>query len=268
MQAVTVNGVTLHYRTDGPPEGPAVVLLNSLGTDLRLWERVMPPLTARLRVVRHDQRGHGLSACPAGPYTIDLLAGDVAALLDHLGIARAAVVGLSVGGMIAQALAAARPDRVAALVLCNTGHRIGPPTLWDERIAAIRQGGIEVAADAILARWFAEAFCKARPDELAVWRAMLSRTPLEGYLATCAAIRDADLGAVAPTIAVPTLCVAGSQDQATPPALVSELAALIPGARYVEIDGAGHLPCVDKADVLAGHIVDFLKEHWDVFGAV
>ena len=144
--------------------------------------------------------------------------------------------------MIAQALASARPDLVRGLVLMDTAHKIGTPEMWGERIAAIRAGGIASIADAILARWFSPDFHAHRAAELAGWRNMLTRTPVEGYLGCCAAIRDADLTAAARALSVPTLCMVGDMDGSTPPDLVAELAGLVPDAQLVTIAGAGHLP--------------------------
>jgi len=258
MECTTANGIVLHTLRDGPTEATTLVFANSIGTDARVWDRVIGRLGGRFHTLRYDKRGHGLSETPAGPYTIDDHVADVAGLFDALGIGRAVVVGLSVGGMIAQGLAAARPALVAGLVLCDTARRIGPPEMWDQRIAAIRAGGIAALAEPILERWFSARFRESRPEELAGWRAMLTRTPVEGYLGTCAAIRDADLTTAARGIAVPTLCLVGSEDGATPPALVRELAGLIPGARCHEIAGAGHLPCVEAPDEVAGLIEGFV----------
>ena len=211
-----------------------------------------------MRIIRYDKRGHGLSAFPGGPFSIDDLASDLAGLLDHLGVRDAVIVGLSVGGMIAQALAAARPDLVRGLVLCDTAHKIGPPDIWETRIQAISQGGIAAISEAVLERWFSADFRASRPDDLALWRAMLTRTPVEGYLATCMAIRDADLTEATAGLQLPVTCVVGSEDGATPPALVKSTAELI-GADFVEIEGAGHLPCVETPKTLAEIIDDFLE---------
>lgn len=265
MQATLAAGHALHVRDEGAGAGnsdgrPALVFTNSLGTDLRVWDPLLPELPWAGRRLRFDQRGHGLSDCPPGPYTIAGLADDLEALLAERGVARIVLVGLSVGGMIAQAFAARRPERVAALVLCDTGHRIGSAEMWQQRIEALRSGGIESLAAPILERWFSAAFRERRPAELAIWRNMLLRTPLEGYVSTCAAIRDADLTEGAARLAMPTLCLAGSEDGATPPALVRELAALLPAARFAEIPGAGHLPSVEAPAAMGRLITDFLKE--------
>ncbi len=264
MRATLAPGHALHFRDDEPGDGaegaPTLVFTNSLGTDFRVWDPLLGHLPAGCRLLRHDQRGHGLSDCPPGPYRIEALADDLAALLDEQAVERAVLVGLSVGGMVAQAYAARDPGRVAALVLCDTAHRIGSAEMWQQRIDALGAGGIEALAPAILERWFSAHFREQRPAELAVWRNMLLRTPLEGYVATCAAIRDADLTEAAGSLSMPALCLVGSEDGATPPALVRELAGLLPNARFAEIPDAGHLPSVEAPTLMGRLITDFLKE--------
>ena len=261
-RAITIgDGPTLHVRESGRADGPALVLVNSLGSDYRIWDGVLPYLERRFRVVRHDKRGHGLSDTPPGPYTIEGLAQDLAGLLEGLGIGRAVVAGISIGGMIAQSLAAARPELVKALVLLDTGHKIGTAESWEERMAAIRRGGLEAVADAVLERWLPEPYRRALPAELRVWRNMLTRTPVEGYLGCCAAIRDADLTATARAIDRPTICLVGELDLATPPALTEALAGLINGARSVTLPGSGHLPCIDQPQTVARLMLDYLEDH-------
>jgi 3-oxoadipate enol-lactonase len=260
MQALTIDDTLVHYAVTGPEDAPALVCSNSLGTDLRVWDPLMPHLQGRFRVVRYDTRGHGLSGVSDVPYTVAGLARDLVSLLDALEVRDAIVCGLSVGGMIAQSLAAARPDLARALVLCDTAHRIGPPQMWDERIAAIEAGGIEALAEPIMERWLSPGFRRERQAESAAWRNMLVRTPVAGYLGVCAAIRDADLTASTAALDLPTLCLCGSEDGATPPALVRELAALVPGARYAEIAGAGHLPCVERPAQGGAEINAFMAE--------
>ena len=220
MQAARIGSTVLHYSDSAAPGGGAagttLVFANSLGTDLRVWDPLLPHLPQGLRIVRYDKRGHGLSDCPPGPYGIDDLVGELAGLLDHLAVRRAVVIGLSVGGMIAQGLAAARPDIVQAAVFCCTGHVIGTAEMWGQRIEALREVGIEGMADNVMERWFSPAFRSGRPEDLAAWRNMLTRTPEAGYVATCAALRDADLTAGTAALKIPVLCVAGSNDGATP----------------------------------------------------
>ncbi|MGO4389361.1 3-oxoadipate enol-lactonase [Microvirga sp. 2YAF29] len=260
MAFVRANGIVLHYQVLGQPYAPALVFINSLGSDLRIWQEIVPAFTDRYRVVLYDERGHGLSDAPPAPYTMDEHTDDLFALLDHLKIESAALVGLSVGGMIAQRAAVWAPQRVRALVLCCTAAKIGTPQSWAERIDAVEQGGVESVVEAVLQRWFTPAFRESRADECAGWRNMLAHTPAHGYAGTCAAIRDADLTADAGRIAVPTLCVAGDQDGSTPADVVQGTANLIPGARFALIEGAGHIPCVEQPTILSGLIANHLRE--------
>jgi len=262
MQFSRINGIVLHYSDTGPrPDTPALVFSNSLGTDYRTWDRLADLLANRFRIVRYDKRGHGLSQATPAPYRIDDHVSDLAGLLDHLALDRIILCGLSVGGLIAQGLAARQPERLRALILCDTAAKIGTGEMWAARIAAIEQGGIEAIADGIMERWLSAGFRSGWPAETAGWRNMLVRTPAAGYLGTCAALRDADLGAEATRIAVPTLCIVGSEDGATPPDLVRATADMIPAARFEVIDGAGHLPCIEQPGTMAGLITSFLEEH-------
>ena len=259
MQFTQVNGVTLHYQLIGAPEGkPAMVFINSLGTDFRIWRDVLVRLAGDVAVVTYDKRGHGFSDVGEAPYSMDDHIGDLEALMDMLKLQNAVICGLSVGGLIAQGLYQRRPDLVRALILCDTGHKIGTTELWNTRIEAIEKGGIESIADPILERWFSGKFRTEEPEALAGYRNMLCRTPAEGYTGTAAAIRDTDYTEQARLIGVPTLCVVGEEDGATPPDLVGELARLIPGARYQPIPGAGHLPCIEQPVVLTDAIRAFL----------
>ncbi len=261
MAFIRANGIVLHHQVIGKPGAPALVFSNSLGSDFRIWQEVAPAFADRFRVVLYDKRGHGLSDAPPAPYTMDDHTDDLLALLDRLGIGNAALVGLSVGGMIAQRAAVRAPDRVTALVLCCTAAKIGTPQLWAERISAVeRSGGIGPIAENVLERWFTPDFREKRRDDLAGWRNMLVRIPAHGYAGTCAAIRNADLTADAGRIAAPTLCVAGDQDGSTPPDVVRSTASLVPGARFELIDGCGHIPCVEKPAVLGRLIHNHLRE--------
>lgn len=258
MQAADIGGRRLHYALSGPQDGPALVLVNSLGTDFRLWDAFQPQLAPGWRILRWDFAGHGLSEPMDGPCTIARHADDLAALMDAAGIDRAVVFGVSVGGQIGQQIAATRPGRVRALIAADTAAKIGDAASWAARIAAVRETGMPGMADAILERWFSVAWRAAHPAELALWRMMLSRQSAEGYIATCEALRDADLTAQSATIACPTLVIAGLEDGSTPPDLVRGLARLIPGARLAEIPGAGHLPMADAPDAVAAAVNPFL----------
>ncbi len=248
----------LHYRVDGDPDGAPVVFANSLGTDLRLWDPLLPHLPAGLKIIRYDKRGHGLSSVPDGPYAMGALVRDTEQLLDHLGVRDCVFVGLSIGGMIAQGLAVKRLDLVRGMVLSNTAAKIGTPAMWDERIAAARKGGIEALADATMERWFSRAF-RATP-ELTLWRNMLTRQPLEGFLGCSAAISGTDFYTPTSGLRLPTLGIAGSEDGSTPPDLVRETVELIPGSAFKLIRRAGHLPCVERPDEYAALLTAFLTQ--------
>lgn len=251
-----VNGVALHYRIDGPDDGAPVVFSNSLGTDFRIWDDVVTALPD-CRVLRYDKRGHGLSDDPDDGWSMPELVGDIAALMDHVGMAEACVVGLSVGGLIAQGLAAERPDLVRIMMLCDTAARIGNDDMWNARIAAVKEGGIAALADGILERWFAKGFFAHK--DFPMWRNMLVRTTDQGYARVCAAIRDTDLLESTARLRLPTLAVVGSEDGATPPDLVRETADLIRGSVFRIFRGAGHLPCVEKPAEFAEALRGFLK---------
>jgi 3-oxoadipate enol-lactonase len=258
MKILDLGEVQINYSDEGDPKGPAVVFANSLGTDLRLWDQIMPLLPAGLRIIRFDKRGHGLSSAPNAPYSMGALIGDVEKLLDHLGVRDCVFVGLSIGGLIAQGLAVKRLDLVRAMVVSNSAAKVGTREIWAERIAAVDNGGIETFADATMERWFSKSFLK-RP-ELISWRNMLTRTPPEGYKGCCAAIAGTDFLAPTATLTLPSLFIAGSEDGATPPDLVRETSELVKGARFHLIRGAGHLPCVESPEEYAKVLTYFLIE--------
>lgn len=260
MAFTRVNGVVLHHDVRGKVDGPVVVFSNSLGTDFRIWDEVVATLTDRYRVVLYDKRGHGLSEATPAPYRMDDHVSDLAALLEHLDVKQAAVVGLSVGGMIAQGLAAKRPDLVKLLVLCDTAHKIGTAEMWNARIDAVNNGGIGPMSDAIMERWFTPEYRVPENAAFVGYTAMLNRTTGDGYAGTCAALRDADFTESTRALTIPVLCIVGDQDGSTPPDLVRSTADLINGSRFEIIAGAGHIPCVEKPAETAALISNFLNE--------
>jgi 3-oxoadipate enol-lactonase len=210
-------------------------------------------------VVLHDKSGHGLSSNRLGPSTIDAYAGDLEELLTTLKLSQVYICGISVGGLIAQSLYHKRPDLVRCMILSNTALKIGTAETWGTRIAAIQAGGIASISDAILVRWFAPEFRSGKPTEYALYMNMLERTAQAGYLACCEAIRDADFTTQAPKISVPVLSIAGEHDGSTPPALVQDMAAHIPNAKYELISGAAHLPCIECPGLYAKLISNFIE---------
>ena len=238
--------VRLHYRIDGPRGAPWLVLSNSLGTDLDMWAPQMPTLEQRYRVLRYDKRGHGQSGVTPGPYTAAQLGRDVMGLLDALAVPSAHFCGLSLGGVTGMWLGVNAPERVGKLVLCNTAAKIGTPELWNARIAAVRQGGMGAIVDAVLGRWFTPQFAAQSAAGIAAVRESILRTPAEGYIGCCAAVRDMDLREAIAAIRAPTLVIAGAQDLATPAADGRLVAEQIPGARFVELPAA-HLSNIESA---------------------
>jgi 3-oxoadipate enol-lactonase len=256
------NHQVLHFRDEYPHQARTLVFVNALGTDLRIWDHVVAGYAGAFRILRYDLRGQGLSDAPPAPYSIDDHVADLAALLDAHEVAGAIVVGLSVGGMIAQALAAKRPDLVRLLVLCDTAPKIGTPEMWSARIEAVRANGLASIVDAVLERWLSAEFRQAHAVDLAGYRNMLTRNPAEGYIGTCATLRDTNLTSVASRVTQPTLCLVGEADGATPPALVRSLSELIPNAAFETIPNAGHLPCIEQPGLLSSRIESFVGRNW------
>lgn len=252
MQFIVIDGRSLHCAFR-PGTGQPVVFANSLGTDLRIWEGVAALLPPDRPLLMLDKRGHGLSS--SGPVSIAALAQDVAAAMDHFGLKGAVGCGVSAGGLIMQSLAVQRPDLLSAAVLCCTGMKIGDAATWNPRIGAARSTGIAPMRDAVMERWFSPGFRASRKAELEGYGNMLIRTDAESYARVCEAIRDCDLTADAPGITQPVVCIAGSGDLATPPALVQALAAALPFARYSEIPDCGHLPCIEAPQTVAEAIL-------------
>ncbi|MEY4508853.1 MAG: hypothetical protein RLZZ450_975 [Pseudomonadota bacterium] len=246
MSMLSLPWGSLHYRVDGKPDAPWVVLCHALGTDHTLWDAQQRALAADYRVLRYDLRGHGESDAPDAPYTLRVLAGDLLALLDALYIERAHVSGISIGGMVAMALAAISPTRVNRLVLANTAARIASAEVWSERIQAVRKDGLEPLVEPALSRWFSESFRAREPAIVDAYGQTLLRTDALGYAGCCAALRDGDLTLLLHSIRAPSLVIAGAFDPVTTPTHGRALAAGIAGASYVELE-ASHLSNVEAS---------------------
>lgn len=256
MPFANINNITLHYREEGTSDGAPIVFANSLGTDLRLWDKIVPNLPAGLRIIRYDMRGHGQSDCPDAPYSMGTLVKDAEGLLDHLGVKNALFVGLSIGGMVAQGLAIKRLDLIRAMVLSNTAAKIGQPSMWQDRIEAVRAGGVPALSEAQLDRWFPKSFHQT--EEFAFWRDMLNGTDSQGYMGCAAAIAGTDFYTPTSGLRLPAIAIAGSDDKSTPPDLVRETIDLIPGSAFHLIRRAGHLPCVDQPEAYLKILTDFI----------
>jgi 3-oxoadipate enol-lactonase len=259
MAFANINGTVLHHEfLTEDDDAPVVVFINSLGTDFRIWLPLIDELTANWSILLYDKRGHGLSDRGKTPYTIEEHADDLIGLCRHVGIKKAVFVGLSVGGLIVQALYARKPELVRKIVLSNTAHKIGTAEMWATRIAAVEKDGIEALADGVLERWFTPDFRARRKTDLAGYRNMLVRQDAIGYAATCGAIRDADFTETVSGIKVPVLCIGGDKDGATPPDLIKTTASMIPGARVEIIDSCGHIPCIEQPEELAELLTNFV----------
>jgi 3-oxoadipate enol-lactonase len=257
MPIATLPDVRLNYRIDGDAALPPLLLSNSLGTSLEMWEPQIPALAAHYRVVRYDSRGHGDSEVTPGPYSIEQLARDAVGLLDALSIPRAHVCGLSMGGMVGMWIGINAPERVDRLVLANTAAKIGTPEMWNARIDAVRKGGMASIAPAVLARWFSSPLVENPPPMIARMRETFERTSPDGYTACCAAVRDMDQRHALGRIRARTLVIAGTEDLATPPADGRFAAEHIPNAHYAELPAA-HLSNVQAAAAFTETLVTFL----------
>ncbi len=258
MDMIDLGYLRLRVLQEGPTDGPAVVFANSLGTDLRLWDDVVASLPPGLRLIRYDMRGHGGSDVPRDPYTMGALIRDTERLLDVLAVRDCVFVGLSIGGMVAQGLAAKRLDLIRAMVLSNTAPKIGTRQMWEDRIAALRAGGLPAMSGGIMQRWFSQEFREG--PELPFWQAMVEATPEDGYAGCCAAIAGTDFYTTTAALRLPAMVIAGDKDGATPPDLVRELADLIPGAKFELMRGVGHLPCAERPAAYATLLTGFLND--------
>ena len=254
------HNIKLFYQIEGEGRGIPLVFINSLGCDLSIWDDVVKPWLSEYRIVRYDTRGHGHSQAPAGPYTLADHTNDLAGLLDILGISKALLVGISVGGLIAMDYALSRPAAVTALVLCDTAPRIGSRQIWRDRIRSVREQGLEKMAKTIIERWFTTNFSHSHLDLYQNAFKMLQCNSQDGYIATCAALRDANLSGLIQSITVPVMAVCGAEDHVVTPTQTREWAARFPRARVEVIPGAAHLPCIEQPAALAQVIQAFLKE--------
>jgi 3-oxoadipate enol-lactonase len=243
---VSVNGVRIAYRFDGPPGGRVVLMSNSLMSSFDMWDWTVPALADRYRVLRYDTRGHGRSATPPGPYSIAALGDEAAGLLDALGIEAAHFVGLSMGGMVGQQLGARYPGKVLSLSLCDTASEMPPREMWEERLAIAASQGIPALAEGTLKRWFTEPFVRRAPGDIEKVRRMILGTGVEGYMACAGAIRDMAQTTMLLAITAPTLVLTGRQDPATTVAHATVLHRVIAGSRLVIIEDAAHLSNIEQ----------------------
>lgn len=258
MPAIEANGIKINYQIDGTESAPVLMLSNSLGTNLRMWDKQVPALSKRFRVVRYDTRGHGKTDAPSGPYTFTMLGQDALALMDALKLTKVRFCGLSMGGMIGMWLARNAPSRIDQLVLSNTAAKFGATDVWNQRIATVRASGMKTITDAVIERWFTKEFREKSPKEIDPIVEMLHTTKPEGYAGNCAAIRDVDQRWTIAGIKAPTLVIGGKLDPATPFEAAELIAKHIPGAKLVGLDAA-HLSNIEQPEAFTKALDGFLK---------
>jgi len=258
MPILEANGIQINYQIDGADSAPVLMLSNSLGTNLHMWDKQVPALAKRFRVVRYDTRGHGKTSAPSFPYTVSMLGQDAIALMDALKLSKLRFCGLSMGGMIGMWLARHVPARIEQLVLCNTAAKFGVPEVWNQRVATVRASGMKAITDAVIERWFTKEFRGKSPKDIEPIVEMLHTTKAEGYAGNCAAIRDVDQRWTIGGIAAPTLVIGGKLDPATPYEAAELIAKRIPGAKLVGLDAA-HLSNIEQPEAFTRAVDGFLK---------
>ncbi|MGM4887651.1 3-oxoadipate enol-lactonase [Tardiphaga sp. 20_F10_N6_6] len=258
MPMIDADGCLLNVFVEGRDSGPTLMMSNSLGCTMAMWEPQMPALTKLFRVIRYDRRGHGKSGMN-GPTSMERYGKDVLAILDDLNIDKVHWCGLSMGGMVGQWLGANAPERFNKIILANTSCYYPDPTNWHNRIKAVREGGLKAVADAVIGGWLTADFREREPETTAKMQAMLIASPVEGYLAACEALSTLDQRALLPKIKSPTLVIAGRQDNATPVAAGELIRSNIPGASMTLLDAA-HISNVEQPYAFTDAVVGFLTQ--------
>ena len=251
----------LNTRIDGPEGAPWIILSNSLGADLTMWDDQIGLLTQKYRVLRYDQRGHGASDVPPGPYAFDILVADVIAMMDILGIETADWIGLSMGGMTGMGLAIHHGDRFGRMVVADARSVATDAyrDMWDQRVAAIEGGGVEAIVEGSLGLWFTDGFRAGNPDVAAMAGRMIAATPADGYIASCYALRALDYFKDLGKISLPILYLVGGKDKGAPPEEMKAMADATPHARFVEIPDAGHVANINQPEAFNAALSEFLR---------
>lgn len=259
MKRVKANGIDMNYKLEGPQGAPVLMLSNSLLTDYSMWDFQASAFAEKYRLLRYDSRGHGDTEGPAGPYSMEMLAEDVVALLDALHIEKVHFLGLSKGGMIAQLLASKYGNRLRSVCLCDTACRMPPPTVWDDRIKLAREKGTAAFVQPMTERWLTEGYRQKHPEMLEKFRKMISRTSVNGMVGSCSAIRDMDHLPLLRAIKIPTLVIVGEADVGTPVSAAKVLHEEIAQSQLKVIERAAHLPNVEQPELFNRIVGDFLQ---------
>ncbi|MFW0795766.1 3-oxoadipate enol-lactonase [Gordonia sp. CPCC 205515] len=255
-----MSAVEVHAVVTGREDAPAVVFSNSLGSTHRMWDAQLAAFSERFRVVRYDTRGHGESPVPQGPYTIDDLADDVIALLDRLGIEKAHIVGLSLGGATAQRLAIRNPDRVRNVGVLCTAAQFPPASAWTDRAATVRAEGTGAVAEAVVQRWFTAEYLEQNPESRKYHEDMVASTPAEGYASCCEVLAEMDLRADLGSIGAPVLAIAGTDDPATPPERLAAIAEAVPNGRLLVVEHSAHLANHEQPQIITPALIEHLEQ--------
>jgi 3-oxoadipate enol-lactonase len=259
MSFIFCNGHVIHYRYLNNNSDQTFLFINSLGTDFRIWDEVANELKAFGNILLYDKRGHGLSDLAKAKNGLKDYAEDAYCLIESLSVKNCIVIGISVGGMIAPILAHHHSEHIEKLVLCGASNKIGNTESWNERIQQVRSNGLKAITDGLMKRWFSASFHEKYPERITGYKNMVERCDVEGYIQTCEAIRDEDITDISKSLGIPTLCIAGSEDQSVSPGDVRVLSQLIKNSRFEIIDGACHMTCIDNKETFTKLIVDFKK---------
>jgi len=253
------DGCSIHAELEGPEGAPVLMLSNSLGTNLHMWDEQVGPIARHFRLVRYDRRGHGKSDAPKGPYTMERLGRDVLGVLDGLGIGKINWCGLSMGGMVGMWLGANAGNRIEKLILSNTSAHFPDPTVWDARIKMVRDVGLAGIVDANMERWFTKGFRDRAPQTIARMREMFVATNVEGYIGCGEAIRDMDHRPLLSKITAPTLVIAGRHDPATTLEAGESIKDHVPGARIAVLEAA-HISNLEQPQAYTETMLGFLLD--------
>lgn len=256
MPMIQSNGARLNAQIEGPERAPVLMLCNSLGTDLHMWDDQVPAVTRHFRLLRYDRRGHGKSEAPRGPYNMEMLGRDALAVMDGMGVQKVNWCGLSMGGMVGMWLGANAPERVDRVVLSNTAAYMADKQIWNGRFKTVRDGGMAAIADGTMERWFTEGFRKRAPQAVARLKQMVLDTPVEGYIGCGEAVRDMDHREIIRNITAPTMIIAGRQDPGTTVEAAEFLRDRIPGSKLVVLEAA-HISNVEQAQAYTEALLGF-----------
>ena len=260
MPTAQSDGCPINYEVEGPQNAPVLILSNSIATNLHMWDEQAPMFSKQFRLVRYDRRGHGKSGAPKGPYTMEMLSRDALAVADAVGAKKFNWCGLSLGGMIGQWLGANAPERLNKLVISNTNFYYAEKQPWDDRIKLVTEKGMTALADPMMERWFTPETRSRSPAKVARVRAMLTATPVDGFVGCCYAIREMDFRESNRSITVPTLVMVGAKDNATLPAYGEAMVAQIKGSKLATIPDAAHISNVEQPKIYADTVIRFLTQ--------